>query len=82
MIFDMIAIGNEVDLNLSISQPNTGTPKMDQNSTGSQLQYGPKANDFLYLLFLEKKIFPLKFSILRFVKCIDLVVMCLKNEES
>ncbi|KAJ4772761.1 AP2-like ethylene-responsive transcription factor TOE3 [Rhynchospora pubera] len=34
--------GTEVDLSLSISQPNTGSPKMDQNSTGSQLQSGPK----------------------------------------
>jgi hypothetical protein len=46
--------GTEVDLSLSISQPNTGSPKMDQNLTGSQLQPGPKAIDFLYLFFLEK----------------------------
>lgn len=52
---DMIDIGNEVDLSLSISQPNTVTPKMDQNSTSSQRQHGPKASDFFYLLFLEKE---------------------------
>ncbi|XP_078178745.1 APETALA2-like protein 3 isoform X2 [Carex rostrata] len=37
--------GTEVDLSLSISQPNTGSPKMDQNLTGSQLQHGPKDDD-------------------------------------
>jgi hypothetical protein len=78
----MIVIGNEVDLNLSISQPNTGTPMMDQNSTGSQLQHGPKASDLLYLLILGKKNLPMKYGILRSKKCIDLVIMCLKFEES
>jgi hypothetical protein len=42
---DIIVIGTEVDLSLSISQPNTGSPKMDQNLTGSQLQPGPKDDD-------------------------------------
>lgn len=61
-------IGTEVDLSLSISQPNTGSPKMDQNLTGSQLQHGPKV-DFLYLISIENFIFPMKIGILRFEKC-------------
>ncbi|KAF3340159.1 hypothetical protein FCM35_KLT15930 [Carex littledalei] len=36
------AKSTEVALSLSISQPNTGSPKMDQNLTGSQLQHGSK----------------------------------------